>query len=184
MASLYDSIKTAEELLKEVAAHGLSTKAEDICRVQDIFGRTTVEELVRLANDNGRLKEFNGEPDPRGPVSSGRDGLSRYFYQVAFQIWNWEDATRFYNQHSNFPVIDAMAELDWLRKDKKELAEMLDVAKDTMVHEREMRVSVEVEKRNAQKEIDRLEAEVHDRDMTIMELKAKLYDLMAEKEEK
>ena len=26
MASQYDSIKTAEELLKEVAAHGLSTK--------------------------------------------------------------------------------------------------------------------------------------------------------------
>lgn len=31
MASQYDSIKTAEELLKEVAAHGLSTKPEDIC---------------------------------------------------------------------------------------------------------------------------------------------------------
>lgn len=30
MASQYDSIKTAEELLKEVAAHGLSTKPEDI----------------------------------------------------------------------------------------------------------------------------------------------------------
>ena len=30
----------------------------------------------------------------------------------------------------------------------------------------------------AQKKIGQLEAEVHDRDMTIMELKAKLYDLM------
>lgn len=47
MASQYDSIKTAEELLKEVAAHGLSTKPEDICRAQDIFGRSEVKELTR-----------------------------------------------------------------------------------------------------------------------------------------
>lgn len=46
MASQYDSIKTAEELLKEVAAHGLSTKPEDICRAQDIFGRSEVKELM------------------------------------------------------------------------------------------------------------------------------------------
>ena len=36
----------------------------------------------------------------------------------------------------------------------------------------------------ALKEIDRLEAELHDCDMTIMELKAKLYDLMTGKERK
>lgn len=59
MASQYDSIKTAEELLKEVAAHGLSTKPEDICRAQDIFGRSEVKELIRLANDNGRLNGFD-----------------------------------------------------------------------------------------------------------------------------
>lgn len=75
MASQYDSIKTAEELLKEVAAHGLSTKPEDICRAQDIFGRSEVKELIRLANDNGRLNGFDGEPDPRGTYSSGRVGL-------------------------------------------------------------------------------------------------------------
>ena len=74
MASQYDSIKTAEELLKEVAAHGLSTKPEDICRAKDIFGRSEVKELIRLANDNGRLNGFDGEPDPRGTYSSGRVG--------------------------------------------------------------------------------------------------------------
>ena len=107
MASQYDSIKTAEELLKEVAAHGLSTKPEDICRAQDIFGRSEVKELIRLANDNGRLNGFDGEPDPRGTYSSGRVGLSKYFYQVAFKIWSREDATSFYNQHTNLPVTDA-----------------------------------------------------------------------------
>ena len=94
MASQYDSIKTAEELLKEVAVHGLSTKPEDICRAQDIFGCSEVKELIRLANDNGRLNGFDGEPDPRGTYSSGRVGLSKYFYQVAFKIWSWEDANR------------------------------------------------------------------------------------------
>ena len=34
----------------------------------------------------------------------------------------------------------------------------------------------------AQKKIGQLEAEVHDRDMTIMELKARLYDLLVNKE--
>lgn len=48
MASQYDRIKTAEELLKEVAAHGLSTKPEDICRAQDIFGHSEVKELTAI----------------------------------------------------------------------------------------------------------------------------------------
>lgn len=178
MASQYDSIKTAEELLKEVSAHGLSTKPEDICRAQDIFGRSEVKELIRLANDNGRLNGFDGEPDPRGTYSSGRVGLSKYFYQVAFKIWSWEDATRFYNQHSNFPVIDALEENKMLHQQVKELNGELKRAKDDRdVEHRRCREAVDAEQA-AQKKIGHLEAEVHDRDMTIMELKAKLYDLM------
>ena len=178
MASQYDSIKTAEELLKEVATHGLSTKPEDICRAQDIFGRSEVKELIRLANDNGRLNGFDGEPDPRGTYSSGRVGLSKYFYQVAFKIWSWEDATRFYNQHSNFPVMDAPEENKMLHQQVKELNGELKRAKDDRdVEHRRCREAVDAEQA-AQKKIGQLEAEVHDRDMTIMELKAKLYDLM------
>lgn len=178
MASQYDSIKTAEELLKEVAAHGLSTKPEDICRAQDIFGRSEVKELIRLANDNGRLNGFDGELDPRGTYSSGRVGLSKYFYQVAFKIWSWEDATRFYNQHSNFPVIDALEENKMLHQQVKELNGELKRAKDDRdVEHRRCREAVDAEQA-AQKKIGQLEAEVHDRDMTIMELKAKLYDLV------
>lgn len=157
MASQYDSIKTAEELLKEVAAHGLSTKPEDICRAQDIFGRSEVKELIRLANDNGRLNGFDGEPDPRGTYSSGRVGLSKYFYQVAFKIWSWEDATRFYNQHSNFPVIDALEENKMLHQQVKELNGELKRAKDDRdVEHRRCREAVDAEQA-AQKKIGQLD---------------------------
>lgn len=63
--SKYDSIKTAAELVAEVQAHGLSLAQEDICRAQDIFGRSAVQDLVALANDIGRNNE-NGDPDPKG----------------------------------------------------------------------------------------------------------------------
>ena len=68
MASEYDNIKTAKDLITEVRIHGLSLAQEDICRAQDIFGHSTIEELVALANDNGRDNE-NGEPDPNGPAA-------------------------------------------------------------------------------------------------------------------
>ena len=71
MASKYDSIKTAKDLVSEVMMHGFSLNQEDICRAQDIFGHSTIEELVNLANDIGRNDE-NGTPDPKGTWSSGR----------------------------------------------------------------------------------------------------------------
>ena len=100
MASKYDNIKTAKDLVSEVMMHGLSLNQEDICRAQDIFGHSTIEELVDLANDIGRNDE-NGNPDPKGTWSSGRRETRSTFYQIAFNIWSWEDATRFWNQHSN-----------------------------------------------------------------------------------
>lgn len=179
--SIYDSIKTAEELLKEVAAHGLSTKPEDICRAQDIFGRSEVKELIRLANDNGRLNGFDGEPDPRGTYSSGRAGLSKYFYQVAFKIWSLEDAVRFYNQNSNFVYIDRMEESKALRERVKTQETAIDGLKRDIEGEHNRRLEAENEMGAANKKLVHLEAEVHDRDMTIMELKARLYDLLVAK---
>lgn len=184
MASKYDNIKTAEDLLKDVKMHGLSLNADDMCRAQDIFGHSEVKELIRLANDNGRLKEFGGEPDPRGPVSSGRDGFSKYFYQVAFSIWNWEDAVRFYNQHSNFPVIDALEDRKELKQRVNVLDEELNRVKTERDQEHKARLEATEAELAAQKKIDRLEGDVYVRDMEIMELKAKLYDLMVAKEAK
>ena len=98
--SKYDSIKTAAELVAEVRANGLSTVQEDICRAQDIFGHTPIEELDRLANDIGRDND-KGEPDPHGTWSSSRPATQATFYRIVFSIWNWEDAVRFWNQHAN-----------------------------------------------------------------------------------
>lgn len=182
MASMYDNISTAADLLMEVKMHGLSMNTADICRAQDIFGHTEVKELIRLANDNGRLNGFNGEPDPRGTYSSGSDGMSKYFYQVAFSIWSWEDAVRFYNRHSNFPVIDALEDRQELKQRVNVLDEELNRVKTERDQEHKARLEATEAELAAQKKVDRLEAEAYALDMEIMTLKAKLYDLMVAKE--
>lgn len=107
--SRYDTIYTARALVREVMAHGLSTRQEDLVRVQDLFGNSTIDELVDLANDIGR-NNADGEPDPEGSWSSIRRGTRDTFYMILFSVWNWEDAVRFYNQHTN-PDRKAMEEL-------------------------------------------------------------------------
>ena len=180
MASQYDKFDNVKDLLVEVRMRGFSTKQEDVIRAQDIFGHSTEDELAELANDNGRRDGFNGKPDPRGSFSSGHEGLSKYFYQVLFSIWNWEDATRFYNLHSNFPLIDAMKERTELKERIKVLNdELTKVKADREQEHKNHREAVSAELA-AQKRIDLLEAEAHYRDMEIMELKAKLYDMMME----
>lgn len=177
MGSKYDSIKTAAELVAEVQAHGLSLAQEDICRAQDIFGRSAVQDLVALANDIGRNNE-NGEPDPKGTWSSGRKATQGTFYSIAFRIWSWEDAVRFWNRHSN-PEHEEVVELR--AKLKAELAEHAET-KNTLRREHTEHQAEKGRVLDLKEKVESLEAEVHDRDMTIMELKAKLYDLMVKKE--
>ena len=138
---------------------------------------------VRYADEN-TAESFNclpTTPDPKGTWSSGRHETRSTFYFVLFKIWNWEDAVRFWNQHSS-PEHEGVKELQ-----AKLQAEMAEHTK-TKEALKEQRISTDAEhkflliergKRVEQAEkISSLEAEVHDRDMTIMELKAKLYDLM------
>ena len=182
MASQYDSIKTPKELLTEVTMHGFSTKLEDICRAQDIFGRATIEDLVALANDNGRMDD-NGNPDPDGSWSSGRDGTRKYFYQLLFQIWNWEDATRFYNQHTNPEFKAGKEAVEKLRCEMRDHADTKKALKDQVQKTQEQHQLVLDERRRANDAESKslyLESEIHDRDAKIMELKAKLYDMMTE----
>lgn len=183
--SKYDSIKTAADLVAEVQLNGLSTAQEDICRAQDIFGSTSVEELARLANDTGMNNE-KGEPDPKGTWSSTRKATQGTFYMIVSHIWNWEEVTRFWNRHTN-PEHKQVEELR--EKLKAEMAEHSNTKKAL----EEQRVSTDAEhkfllaergKRIEQGEkIESLKAEIHDRDMTIMELKARLYDLLVERKE-
>lgn len=178
MASIYDNIRTAKELVDIVGVQGLSTKVEDICRAQDIFGRAAIEELVELANDTGRNNE-NGEPDKNGSWSSNRKATRPIFYQILFQIWHWEDATRFYNQHSN-PEYE---ELKTLRTENKKLSgrvENLEAKRDELLANAKDASDVILEEMNKKAaSIERAEKA----EKEIVKLKAKLYDLMIAKEE-
>lgn len=183
MASQYDKIKTPKELLVQVSMHGFSTKTEDVCRAQDIFGRAPIEELVALANDNGRLNEL-GEPDPEGTWSSGRKGYQQVFYQVLFHIWNWEDATRFYNQHTN-------PEFKKLRESVTELTADLAEAR-TDAEEAQQDCEVWMSKHRASeaahaetvRELEFYQGGYEAAHLEITKLKAKLYDMMMAQEGK
>lgn len=173
MNSIYDNIKTAAELVSYVSVHGLSTKDEDICRAQDIFGHSTIGELVDLANDIGACDE-HGNPDPNGSWYNGRRGTRDTFYSIAFHIWNWEDAVRFWNLHTNLEHEQLNLVMDDNKQKDKKIAEL----QMQIDQEHEMRLAEIATALDSSKKVSRLAAEVHDRDMTIMELKAELYDLM------
>lgn len=177
MESIYAKIKTAKELLYEVSAHGFSTRMEDVCRAQDIFGHTTIDELDALANDNGM----------DGTWSTGRRGTQAVFYQVLFDIWSWEDATRFYNQHTN-PEYKALKEAgkkldDEIRahqETKHAFQQEIQATKEQQQAVLEERVKVA----DYAKQVAALKAESHSLRMQVMELKAKLYDLLIKPAEK
>jgi hypothetical protein len=176
--SKYDSIKTAADLVAEVQLHGLSTAQEDICRAQDIFGDSPIKELIRLANDIGR-DNSKGEPDPKGTWGGGRKGTQGTFYMIASSIWNWEDVTRFWNQHTN----PEREELLKLRGSCKILEQEVSQKAEEAAKEHRLRLEETSEKLGLKGDVEKLRAELHDRDMTIMELKAKLYDLLVERKE-
>ena len=165
MASKYDSIKTAKDLLIEVRQHGLSLAQEDIVRAQDIFGHSSVRELNELANDTGI--------DSEG-WSTGKKGFQSEFYAVAFSIWHWEDAVRFYIQNTD----PTHKQLEEARKENQGLAEMVKHHEAEITKEHKLRIEAVRDMHDAEDKCEKLEAELHDRDMTIMELKARLYDLM------
>lgn len=177
MNSKYDSIKTAAELVKEVRLNGLSLAQEDICRAQDIFGNTPIEELAFLANDIGRNNR-DGEPDPKGTVSSDRPATQNTFYSILFRIWHWEDATRFWNQHSN-PEHEEIVELR--AKLKAEMSEH-SATKKALEHEHNAVLNERSQVCELKAKVACLDSKVCDQNMTIMELKAKLYDLMVREE--
>ena len=173
MLSKYDNIATAAEMVEEVMIHGLSTNPEDLSRVSDIFGHSTIEELSFLANDIGRNNEY-GEPDPKGTWSSGRRPTRGVFYMILFNIWNWEDATDFWNKYSN----PEHEELITLRKDHDRLSAQLDKQVEHTSIERENFAKKQLEFHEAESEIAKLKDELDQKDTEILKLKAKLYDMM------
>ena len=178
---MYENIKTVKELLNEVTAHGLSLAPEDIAKAQDIVGHAPVGELIALARDNGRRNK-NGEPDPDGPWSSGSDGTQQRFISLLFNLWHWEDAVRFYNEHVNPVIRDMKAEQSALVESydllSKNYAELLS-AKEAVDNEN-VALYKQLKNRNAMKKS--LQQDLKAKEQTILELKANLYDLITEKE--
>lgn len=171
--SKYDNIKTAADLVAEVAIHGLSTAQDDINRAQDIFGRSTIKELAALANDIGRNND-QGEPDPKGSWSSSRKATQETFYFLAFNIWNWREATAFYNEYTE----PKMEEVRRLSKENKELTDSL--TKTTTRYNAEFEraeinakliIQYDADKRQLTTDLEAARAE-------ITALKVKLYDMM------
>ena len=148
----YDFINTAMGLVQEVAINGLSTNINDICRAQDIIGHSTVGELEEVANSRD---EFAGK----------RAG--NIFYFIIFEIWDWERATRFWNEHSN-PEHEEVKEL---RKEKKELAMGLDSLSERFREQSN-------KWRKAAQEKAELEIKCRKQEEEILRLKARLFDLM------
>lgn len=159
MTSIYDKYNTPEQIVDEVEYHGLSTKQEDICRIQDIFGRAPITELVELANGMRQEK----------------------FYMVLFHIWHWREATAFYNDYSNQQYAELKSDSEGLGQCNEALKEQ--VAKNerlakSVSDEQKSRIKAEEKASLAQLKIAELEQQ-------IIELKAKLYDALIEgKEEK
>lgn len=174
--STYDKINSAKELVHEIMNSGLSATQEDINRVQDIFGHATMKELVELANDNGRNNDKH-EPDPKGTWSSNRRPTQSTFYSILFQIWNWEDATRFWNQHTNPENEDLRSRIQEVEHDRKEACGRINDLTKNLAESRN--IVFKTEALNI-----KLTDQLEEKENEIVKLKAKLYDLMTTKDTK
>lgn len=180
MASKYDKIQTARDLVMEVRFHGMSLKQEDIVRAQDIFGNSTIEELNDLANDIGRNNE-NGEPDPKGTWSSTRVPTRDTFYSILFHIWNWEDATRFWNQHSNpdrEQIAVAQIESKTLRAEVKEQEKRIERYQQEVDLMNDRLAEYDKIATDRLNKINEQSTAIREKDDEIIRLKARLYDLL------
>lgn len=152
--SEYEKITTARELINMVRIRGLSTKTEDICRAQDIIGHTTEDKLDELANEAPEIRN--------------------QFYHILFHIWSWEDATRYYNQHTNPEYKKLRSEADKVRGLEAMVKQSEKYADDLAKKVNEGRDAFTQQWNRAEKEKARAEAA----EAEIVKLKAKLYDLM------
>ena len=157
--SKYNDINTAKDLIREVSAYGLSTDQDDRNRAADIFGNSGVGELAELANSKDTI--------------SGKQ-ISQTFYFIAFNIWHWEQATRFFNEHTNPATKDAQESERKLKAQIKANEELLaDVIRGD---ERVAEITEKYATLNA--DHARATSSLEEAQREVLTLKAKLYDLM------
>lgn len=152
MATKYDNIKNVTELVKDAKVSGVDLHTEALCKLQDIFGHASVGELAELAN-NGELQDT--------------------LFMILTHIWNWREVASFWNENANPEHKELCQKRDEVKSGEKKIAHLEEEVKK----EHQMRLEAGNEASSMRRKVERLEAEVHDRDMTIMELKAKLYDM-------
>ena len=164
--SKYDKINTAKELIREVISNGLSIEQDDRNRAADIFGNSSVGGLAELANSKDEI--------------SGKWVMDT-FYFIAFNVWHWEQAVSFFNQHSN----PAKAEQERVANELKDLEarhERLREANETLKEELNLCEGAFSDLEAARHRIVEIENqhidELAEKDTEIMRLKAMLFDQM------
>lgn len=151
--SIYDNINSAIGLVKEVQAHALSTKLEDLNRAADIIGHSPVDELVVMA---------------REPKVSGT------LFLILKNVWNLEEVIRFWNNYVN-PEREKLEKLEKLAKTAEKNAANLKAKNEALTAERneywESLSAVRAQLEASERRTQQAEAE-------IMRLKAMLFDYM------
>lgn len=139
-----EQIETAAELVALVSWQGVSTKQEDICKMQDIIGHSTLDQLDVLANDKNTQSRF---------------------YHLLSVIWNWEDVIRFWNEHTD-PGYKELRELRKTAKDMEEQIRQADIDRVTLGdmrnHQAERAHSAEQKVKELEAEILKLKAKLYD----------------------
>ena len=153
MATKYDKIETAEKLVELVKWQGLYTDMESIVRVQDIIAKSSYEDLAEMAADGAK-----------------QDTL----FMILTKVWNWQDVVRFWNSYIN----PEHKELIRMKNKVDELTGEAEHLEGQINNEHQLRMDASFENADLKQRVSALQADVHDRDMTIMSLKAELYDLM------
>ena len=172
MITKLDQVKTADELISLISWQGIPTDIDSICRMQDIIGHSTQEELIRLAQDNGT------ETDGTHTWSTGRRGTQRETLSLLYAIWNWEDATRFYNNHVNPEYRKAKEEAKKARQEAEEAKAEAEKAKKTAEEWEKAATKIKSNWRTDAAEAEAQKARADAAEAEILKLKAMLFDYM------
>lgn len=155
MLKKFEDLTTAADLLTYIKAHGRPTDIKSICRMQDIIGHTAVNHLIDITQEN-----------------------TSHMMPLLLDIWNWEDATNFYNKHINVEYRDTRKALKDITADCiswKERAE--DLEKVSQSHMADW-CKAEAEKKDLQAEAEEQKKRADAAEAEVMKLKAMLFDYM------
>lgn len=147
-------IKSTAQLITYIRCHGTPTDLESICTMQDIVGHEAIETLENIAQTH-----------------------SGTFYTLLYKIWNWQDATEFYNRVSNQVYISTMAKAKENAAEVKRLKEKT-TAQAEQIYKTESDLTTTADRVNElTTELKEAKEKAEAYEQEIIRLKAKLYDL-------